>query len=83
MQITEAAPQTELLVAELPAGRPLAPAAALAVRRMGELEGAVNLLRDRLAAMPADEACAPQRREEIGRLLSQVALFRLALTDKK
>ncbi|WGG52028.1 hypothetical protein [Rugamonas sp. DEMB1] len=83
MQITEAAPQTELLVAELPAGRPLAPSASLAVRRMGELEGAVNQLRDRLAAMPAGEACAPQRREEIGRLLSQVALFRLALTDKK
>jgi hypothetical protein len=83
MQITDSAPQTARLLDELLDGREVAPAALQAVQRMHRLEGAANLLQERLAAMPAENARSPARREEIVRLLSQVALFRLALKDDK
>lgn len=81
MQMIDSAPQTATLVAELLTAQAVPNDVALAVRRVYDFERAVNALQSSLAAMPAAARDAGQR-EEITRLLSEVALFRIALADK-
>jgi len=71
MQTTDAAPQTATLAAAIPAAQ-----------RVGELERAVSRLRSDLAAMPPELARSPEQWAQIARLLSEVALFRIALANK-
>ncbi|HWW71133.1 MAG TPA: hypothetical protein VN089_14425 [Duganella sp.] len=49
------------------------------VQRVCELEREVAVLRNTLAAMPPSTAQNQEWKDEIARLLSEVALFRLAL----
>jgi hypothetical protein len=53
-----------------------------ALRRVQALEQAVSRLRRDLAAMPEAAARSPEQRDRIVRLLSEVALFRIALANK-
>ena len=71
MQTTDAAPQTATLAAAIPA-----------VQRVSELGRAVERLRRDLEAMPPELARSPEQRARIARLLSEVALFRIALANK-
>lgn len=82
MQITDPARQTDALAVEVSTGRDVSRAALQAVQRVRDLECAVRKLRKELDGMSAEAARQPARREEIVRLLSEVALFRLALADK-
>jgi hypothetical protein len=72
MQTTDAAPQTAALAVALPA-----------VQRVCELERAVGRLRAELEASPLEVARSPEQWARIARLLSEVALFRIALANKK
>lgn len=82
MQTTDSAPQTDTLLAQLRAGPAVPQAVFQAAQRALDLEQAVLLLRNTLAAMPVPAARTPENCEEIARLLAEVALFRIALADK-
>jgi hypothetical protein len=70
-QTTDAAPQTATLAAAIPVAQ-----------RVGELARAVSRLRSELEAMPPELARSPEQWAQIARLLSEVALFRIALANK-
>ncbi|NVD71272.1 hypothetical protein D0T25_14305 [Duganella sp. BJB488] len=71
MRTTGVTQQTAALGAVLPVAQ-----------RVSELECAVRRLRRDLEAMPAELARSPEQWAQIARLLSEVALFRMALVNK-
>lgn len=77
-----ATPQTDALVDELLEARQIPAVAFPSVARARELEREVMVLRQALAAMPANAVPSQQWQDDIARLLSELLLFRLALEGK-
>lgn len=82
MRITDVAPESASPVDDLPTSSAVSAAAVLAARRVRALELAVHDLQASLAGASGAAMDDTERRARIARLLSEVTLFRLALSDR-